>query len=175
MKSYQAIEQQISSFAVQEIQITSLRYEQNLMNYQYDIKDNTPFHVGIFKLDDKAWTSPYLYDKEKRIRKISYYAEDPDSMNLARLYVRLYNKSFSSPIFEYNKKTQELKCIRYSELPILLTRALLLFEPKQLTSKEFCTNHPSVPFKKVPEEAIKELKRIFSDKTIIIKREENGK
>ena len=53
-------------------------------------------------------------------------------------------------------------------MPILMTRALLLFEPKQLLSKEFCTNHPSVPFKKVPEEAIKELKRIFSDKTVII-------
>ena len=54
-------------------------------------------------------------------------------------------------------------------MPILLSRALLLFEPKQLISKEYCTNYPSVPFKNVPKEGIKELKRIFSDKTVLIK------
>ena len=46
---------------------------------------------------------------------------------------------------------------------------LILFESKQLSSKEFCTNHPSVPFKNVPLEAVKELKRIFSDKMVVIK------
>ena len=106
-------------------------------------------------------------DKCKKIRKIPYYAEDPDSMNLARLYVRINNTSFNKPIFEYSKSTQELTCCRYSEMPILMTRALLLFEPKQLLSKEFCTIILQF-LSKVPEEAIKELKRIFSDKTVII-------
>jgi len=124
---------------------------------------------GIYKLDDKAWTSPYLLDKQNKIRKIPYYADDPDSMNLARLYVRTNNPTFTKPIFEYDINTQELFCNRYSEMPILLSRALILFEPKQLISKEFCTNYPSVPFKNVPKEGIKELKRIFSDKTVLIK------
>jgi len=168
LKSVPQIEQQIFDFSEQQIQASSLHYEQNLSNYQYEKRDSNVAEIGIYKLDDRAWTSPYLMDKCKKIRKIPYYAEDPDSMNLARLYVRINNTSFNKPIFEYSKSTQELTCCRYSEMPILMTRALLLFEPKQLLSKEFCTNHPSVPFKKVPEEAIKELKRIFSDKTVII-------
>ena len=171
LRSYPSIEQQITSFVEQEIQSNSLRFEQNLNNYQYKMIDNDTLHIGIYKLDDKVWTYPYLYDKKKCIRKIPYYAEDPDSMNLARLYVRLYNEAFSLPLFKYNKSSKELRCIRYSEIPILLTRALLLFEPKQLTSEEFCTNHPSVPFKNVPDEAVKELQRIFSYKTIEIKRD----
>lgn len=169
LRSYQSLQQQIQDYTEQEIQKQSLQYEQNLKNYQYEKIDKTDRLVGIYKLDDKAWTSPYLLDKEGNIRKIVYYAEDLDAMNTARLYVRIYNTAFIKPIFEYDRETNELICDRYSELPILLTRALLLFEPKQLTSKEFCTNHPTVPFKSVPVDAIKELKRIFSDKMVIIK------
>ncbi len=169
LKSCPSIQQQISSFSEQQIQSSVLLFEQNLMNYQYEKKKSKNTAIGIYKLNDYVWTSPYLIDKELKIRKIPYYAEDPDAMNLARLYVRTYNEIFTKPIFEYNNDSQELTCNRYSEMPILLTRALLLFEPEQLTSKEFCTNHPTVPFRKVPEEAIKELKRIFSDKAIIIR------
>lgn len=169
LRSYPSINQQITAFAEQKIQLSSLYFEQNLMNYQYEKKKSSNMTVGIYKLDDKVWESPYLVDKEKKLRKIPYYAKDPDAMNLARLYVRLNNMAFTKPIFEYDKESKNLICYRYSELPILLTRALLLFEPKQLTSQEFCTNHPSVPFKMISEDAIKELKRIFSDKAIIIK------
>ena len=168
LKRYPSIEQQIKSFPEQQIQINSLHFEQNLMNYQYVKKEKKDLDVGIYKLDDKVWTSPYLFDKTKTIRKIPYYAEDPDSMNLSRLYVRLNNTSFTKTIFEYKKETHELICNRYSEMPILLTRALLLFEPKQLTLEEFCTNHPTVPFKNISKEIIKELQRIFSNKAIVI-------
>lgn len=169
IRSYPSINQQITSFIDQKIQLNSLYFEQNLVNYQYEKRTSNDVSVGIYKLDDRAWTSPYLFDKEKKVRKIPYYAEDPDAMNLARLYVRINNMAFTKPIFEYDKEARKLICYRYSEMPILLTRALLLLEPKQLTSKEFCTNHPSVPFKKVPEEVVKELRRIFSDKAILIK------
>lgn len=168
LKSYPSIEQQIKSFPEHQIQINSLHFEQNLMNYQYVKKEKKDFDVGIYKLDDKVWTSPYLFDKTKTIRKISYYAEDPDSMNLSRLYVRLNNASFTKTIFEYKKDSHELICNRYSEMPILLTRALLLFEPKQLASEDFHTNHPTVPLKNISKEVIKELQRIFSNKAIII-------
>ena len=169
LKSYPSIQQQITSYTEQQIQSNALHYEQNLMNYQYEKKESQKSDIGIYKLDDKAWTSHYLVDKQNIIRKIPYYADDPDSMNLARLYVRTNNAAFARPIFEYDVMSQELFYNRYSEMPILLSRALLLFEPKQLISKEFCTNYPSLPFKKVPMEGFKELKRIFSDKTVIIK------
>jgi hypothetical protein len=169
LKSYTSLQQQITSYAEEQIQVRVLHYEQNLASYQYEKKDTQKIDIGIYKLDDKAWTSPYLLDKQNKIRKIPYYADDPDSMNLARLYVRTNNPTFTKPIFEYDINTQELFCNRYSEMPILLSRALILFEPKQLISKEFCTNYPSVPFKNVPKEGIKELKRIFSDKTVLIK------
>ncbi|MBR2362871.1 MAG: hypothetical protein IKA80_09540 [Spirochaetaceae bacterium] len=169
LKSYTSIEKQICDFTEQQIQTTAFYLEQNIKNYQYTKKKPGDTDVGIYKLNEHSWTASYLVDKNKIIRKIPYYAEDPDAMNLARLYVRTYNEIFTKPIFEYNNDSQELTCNRYSEMPILLTRALLLFEPEQLTSKEFCTNHPTVPFRKVPEEAIKELKRIFSDKAIIIR------
>ena len=169
LQSFPSVQIQIESFAEQQIQTSVLYFEQNLMNYQYEKKESKIIGIGIYKLDERAWTSPYLVDKNMKVRKIPYYAEDPDAMNLARLYVRLNNPVFTKPIFEYDKNSHELICYRYSEMPILLTRALILFEPKQLLSKEYCTNHPSVPFKKVPEEAIKELRRIFSDKAILIK------
>lgn len=173
LKSFPSIQQQISSFSEQQIQSSVLLFEQNLMNYQYEKKKTENISIGIYKVNDYVWTSSYLLDKELKIRKIPYYAEDPDAMNLARLYVRTHNEIFTKPLFEYNKDSQELTCNRYSEMPILLTRALLLFEPRQLTSKEFCTNHPSVPFKKVPADAIKELKRIFSDRVITIQSRSN--
>lgn len=168
LKNFPSIHQQISSFSEKQIQSSALMFQQNLMNYQYEKKksENTP--IGIYKINDYVWSSSYLIDKDTKIRKIPYYAEDPDAMNLARLYVRTHNEIFTKPIFEYDKDSQELTCNKYSEMPILLTRALLLFEPVQLTSKAFCTNHPSVPFRKVPEDAIKELKRIFSDRIIAI-------
>lgn len=169
LKNFHSIHQQISDFSEQQIQTSSLRFEQNLGTYQYERKNSSDFVVGIYKLDENVWTTPYLVDKDRKIRKIPYYAEDSDSMNLARLYVRIYNIAFTKPIFEFNKNTQELICNRYSELPILLTRALLLFEPSQLTSKEFCTNHPSVPFKNISEDVVKELQRIFSHQTVEIK------
>lgn len=169
LKSFPSIEQHINDFAEQQIKINAFQFEQNLMNYQYENMSSTKIDVGIYKLNDFAWSSPYLYEKNGKVRKIPYYAEDPDAMNLARLYVRISNPAFTKPFFEYNMSSQDLTCIRYSEMPILLTRALLLFEPTQLTSKEFCTNHPSIPFRKIPEDAIKELKRIFSDKTVIIR------
>lgn len=168
-KSYPSINQQILNLTEHNIQLRSLYFEQNLWNYQYEKKNSTNVTVGIYKLDDRVWTSPYLVDKEKKVRKIPYYAEDPDAMNLARLYVRINNISFSKPIFEYEKDSKNLFCHYYSEMPILLTRALLLCEPKQLTSKKFCTNHPTIPFRNVPEETIKELKRIFCDKAILIR------
>lgn len=169
LKNYPSIEKQIESFTEQQIQSISLQFEQNLINYKYEKKNPENISVGIYKLNDTIWLPSYLYDKNKRIRKIPYYAEEPDSMNLARLYVRINKGDFSKPIFEYRKNSQELVCNRYSEMPILLTRALLLFEPKQLLMKEFCTNHPSVPFEKVPEVAVRELNRIFSDKVIAIR------
>lgn len=169
LKKFHSIHQQTSDFSEQQIQTSSLRFEQNLVTYKYEKKVSSDIAVGIYKLDENVWTTPYLVDKDRKIRKIPYYAEDPDSMNLARLYVRIYNIAFTKPIFEFNKNTQELICNRYSELPILLTRALLLFEPSQLTSKEFCTNHPSVPFKNISEDVVKELQRIFSYQTVIIK------
>lgn len=168
LKSYPSIEKQIESFVEQQIQPISLQFEQNLINYKYEKKNPENVGVGIYKLNDTIWMSSYLYDRNKKIRKIPYYAEDPDSMNLARLYVRINKDSFLRPIFEYRENSQELICNKYSELPILLTRVLLLFEPEQLTMKDFCTNHPSVPFRNVPESAVKELKRIFSDKVIAV-------
>lgn len=169
LNSYPSVQQQINSFKEQQIKSKVLHYEQNLANYQYEKIDTPKINIGIYKFDEKAWTSSYLLDKHNIIRKIPYYAEEPDSMNLARLYVRINNPAFSKPIFEYDINSQELFCNRYSEMPILLTRSLLLFDPKQLTSKEFCTNHPSVPFRKIPKEVFNELKRIFSDKTVISK------
>lgn len=169
LRNYQSINYQITNFLETDLQSSSLCFEQNLMNYQYENKNSKELSIGIFKLDDRAWTTPYLYDKHKKIRKIPYYAEDPDAMNIARLYVRINNLNFKKKLFEYDSSKQELVCNRYSELPILLTRALLEFLPNQLTLKEFCTNHPSIPFKQVPMEAINEIKRIFSDKSVEIK------
>lgn len=171
LKSYPSIQMQIETFSEQQIQLSALHFVQNPWNYHYEVRESKNISVGIYKLDDRAWTSPYLFDMNKKTRKISYYAEDPDAMNLARLYVRINNPTFTKPIFEYNKESKELKCYRYSEMPILLSRALILFEPKQLFSKEFCTNYPSEPFKEVPEDAVIEMKRIFSDKVILIKQE----
>lgn len=169
LKTFPSIDQQITTFSEQDINLSRFYYVQSLMNYRYEKKNLKDIAVGIYKLDDKAWTSAYLFDKNKKIRKIPYYAEDPDAMNLARLYVRINNPGYTKPIFEYDKKLQELICFRYSEMPILLTRSLILFEPTQLLLKEFCTNHPTVPFKNIPEGVIEELKRIFSDKAIVVK------
>lgn len=85
---------------------------------------------------------------------------DPDAMNIARLYVRIFK---DETLFKYYKNSNKLQCLHYSEMPILICRALLLFKPEQITQKKYFMNSFKITFENVPIEAVSELKRIFSD------------
>ncbi len=166
LKSYPSIRVQIAYFQLADIELKNFNFYMNLYDYSYKKCMDAVSQTGIYKTDDVVWYSPFLLDEKNDVHKIPDYDENPDALNLARLYVRITNTSFSKPLFEYSKGKKELKCYYYSELPILFTRALLLFSPEQIAKTQFCLPTPDVPFKNISIEAVKEIERIFAKKSI---------
>lgn len=171
LQQYPPIEQQIKSFSIQEISKSQFRDICDINTYQFKTIANEEIETGIYKTKDLVWYPSYLFSQENTIYRIPYYDENPDALNLARLYVRLTNSFYQTkPLFEYDVNLKELKCLRYSELPILLTRALLLVFPNQFTDKEFCKPNPQKPFQNISMTEIVELERIFSKQSVQIKK-----
>ena len=180
---YPSIKTQVQCFPVSGIADSALRYSMKMPiypeecnSYNYIPHNNTtkgaPI-IGIYKVEPFVWSPAYLYDKHDAIRKIPSYHENPDALNIARLFVRLHQSAtgLGAPLFTYNKRTHALTCRRYTELPIVLTRILLLLNPEQIEKRAFRLPNPGIPFTIEPpqeKQVIAALQRIFSDNTIKI-------
>ena len=131
--------------------------------YTYKINESNKFKIGIYKPEDKVYSSAFIFDGIQQ-RLIPSYEENPDSINIARCYVRCSDKQ---KLFVYHSTKKELNVLFYSELPILITRALILFDEKQLKEKRF--KYPldkATPYKNIEMKAINELIRIFGKDSI---------
>jgi hypothetical protein len=168
LKVYPSIESQIETFLKADFACNLLKVYMNLYDYSYSQCKGCPSDTGIYKIADTAWHRFYLLDKKNIIRQIPRNDENPDALNLARLYIRITNLAFVKPLFEYNTQTKDLKCFYYSELPILLVRILLLFTPEQITETQFCLPYPNVPFRNIEREVVVEIRRIFSGNSVKI-------
>lgn len=166
LKAYPSINQQVHTFSEAKIEKALLKYEFNFYGWQFEPLKNVTFEPGIYKTSDQVWIKSYLIDKEKKIYEIPSYEKNPEGIMLSRLYVYINSTYFTSPIFEYKKESMELLCNKYNELPILLSRALLLFCPNQLSKSVFRLADPKTSFKNIPESAVGELKRIFTPNKI---------
>jgi hypothetical protein len=69
------------------------------------------------------------------------------------------------PVFLYNRKKKTLVIMFPAILPIFISRALIQFAPEQLLNPDVYEK-AIYEYKKVPLEAICELKRIFSEKSV---------
>lgn len=178
LRRYPSIKMQVQCFPVSSIADSALRYimkmsiypeERNSYNYIPPYSNTTKREpiIGIYKVELGVWIPAYLYEKHGTIRKIPSYHENPDALNIARLFVRLHQNAtgLASPLFTYNKRTHALTCRRYTELPIVLTRILLLLNPEQIAKQEFRLPNPGIPFMLNSTQAmqvIAALRRIFS-------------
>ncbi len=119
--------------------------------------------VGIYKAEDKVYSPSFLYDgKEKRI--IPNYDENLDAICVARCYVREIE---GKTLFYYHKKQQTLNTNCYSDLPILITRALFLLNTENFDDNEF--DYPvsyKKNYKSVNDKIINELIRIFGKNSV---------
>ena len=183
LRRYPPIKTQVQSFPISSIADSALQYIMKMSiypegrnSYNYIPHNNTtkgaPI-IGIYKVEPFVWSPAYLYDKHDAIRKIPSYHENPDALNIARLFVRLHQSAtgLGAPLFTYNKRTHALTCRRYTELPIVLTRILLLLNPEQIEKRAFRLPNPGIPFTIEPlqeKQVIAALQRIFSDNTIKI-------
>jgi hypothetical protein len=168
LKTYPSIKTQIETFSRVDIERNLFKVYMNLYDYSYSQCKGIPYSTGIYKTADIVWYTPYLLDARNIVRRISGNDENPDALNLARLYVRIINPACKKPLFEYNVQTKDLTCFCYSELPVLLVRALLLFTPAQITKTQFCLPYPNIPFKNIGRETVVEIQRIFSKNSVKI-------
>ena len=180
---YPSIKTQVQCFPVSGIADSALRYSMKMPIYpeEYNSYNYIPYNnttkgapiIGIYKVEPFVWSPAYLYEKHDAIRKIPSYHENPDALNIARLFVRLHQNATGSgvPLFTYNKRTHALTCRRYTELPIVLTRILLLLNPEQIEKRAFRLPNPDIPFTIEPpqeKQVIAALQRIFSHNAIKI-------
>lgn len=131
--------------------------------YTYKNCNSRITKIGIYKSEDKVYSPAFIYDG-KNNRQIPNYDENIDALNIARCFVRCSNER---KLFIYHQKHRSLNVIYYSELPILITRALVLFEPSQLDSQDFLyplTN--KIEYKNVDDKVVNELSRIFEKSSV---------
>lgn len=175
---YPSIKTQVQCFPVSGIADSALRYSMKMPIYpeERNSYNNTTKRepiIGIYQVEPFVWKPAYLYEKHDAIRIIPGHNENPDALNIARLFVRLHRNAtgLASPLFTYNKCTHALTCRRYTELPIVLTRILLLLNPEQIKKRAFRLPNPGIPFTIEPlqeKQVIAALRRIFSHNTIKI-------
>lgn len=181
LRRYPPIKKQVERFPVRTIADSALRYSMKMSIYpeEYNSYNYIPYNnttkgapiIGIYQVEPFVWSSAYLYEKHDAIRKIPSYHENPDALNIARLFVRLHQNAtgLGAPLFTYNKRTHALTCRRYTELPIVLTRILLLLNPEQIEKRAFRLPNPGIPFTIEPpqeKQVIAALRRIFSHNAI---------
>lgn len=154
----------IENFKIEDsidLQVQCDLYDKYIYKDIHSTKINT---VGIYKTEDKAYYPTFLFDGKKR-RTIPSYEENMDALNVARCYVRC---SKGNAIFTFHANQKELSTRFYSELPILVARALILFDKSQLKNKLFW--HPSssqtISYKNIDLQVVKELQRIFGKTSV---------
>ncbi len=130
----------------------------DLKDYSYKSVNSRLEKIGIYKSEDKVYSPAFLFDgKYKRL--IPSYDENIDAINIARCYVRT---SEGIKMFCYHKKSKTLNTNVYSDLPILITRALFLLNTDNFTDNDF--NYPITNkklYKNVNGKIINEIMRIF--------------
>ena len=122
--------------------------------------------IGLYKCEDKVFYPFYLYDGEV-YRKVPSYNSNPDSINVARCFIRA---SENQILFIHHKLSKKLNVLFYSELPILITRALVLFDIKQLGDNTY--RYPlsrDIPYHNININTINEIARIFGKNCIGVK------
>ncbi len=144
-----------------------LKFKCNLEDkYSYKPFSEKSLEIGIYRPEDKVYAVTLLFDgKAKRI--IPDYNKNPDAINVARCFARC---SKNQQLFTYHKQSKELSTCFYSELPILVSRALILFDKSQLKNAMY--NYPlsrNQPYHNVDEKAVEELERIFGANCIEVK------
>lgn len=127
-------------------------------SYSYKSITSKVEKVGVYKSEDKVYSPAFLFDgKNKRL--IPSYDENIDGISIARCFVRAAEEK---KMFFYHKKLKALNTTVYSDLPILITRALFLFNTDNFKDKDF--NYP-ITYKKtyinINDKVINELVRIF--------------
>lgn len=173
LRRYPSIKTQVQRFPVIRIADSAMKIPIYPEERNYNNTTKREPIIGIYKVEPFVWRPAYLYEKHGTIRIIPGYHENPDALNITRLFVRLHQNAtgLASPLFTYNKRTHALTCHRYTELPIVLTRILLLLNPEQIEKRAFRLPNPGIPFTIEPpqeKQVIAALQRIFSDNTIKI-------
>lgn len=127
-------------------------------SYSYKSINSRVDKIGIYKSEDKVYSPAFLFDgKNKRL--IPSYDENIDGISIARCFVRAAEEK---KMFFYHKKSKALNTTVYSDLPILIIRALFLFNTDNFKDDDF--NYPinyTKLYKNVNEKVINELMRIF--------------
>ena len=126
--------------------------------YTYKLFESDKQKIGIYKSSDKVYLSSFIFDGKQQ-RLIPSHEENPDSINIARCYIRCSEKQ---RLFIYHSIKKELNVLFYSELPILITRALILFDKMQLKKRVY--KYPlnrDISYHNIEREAVNELIRIF--------------
>lgn len=131
-------------------------------SYLYKSCNGKVDKVGIFKAEDKVYNPAFLFDGNKK-RIIPGYEENLDAISVARCYVRSMEEK---KMFFYHKTRQILNTTVYSDLPILITRALFLLN-KDFKDPDF--DYPinyKKEYKNINDKVINEIMRIFGKNSV---------
>lgn len=162
LNNFPTINDIVRSYKIEES--VDLKFYSDLYDkYSYKPIEDNKKSIGIFKPQDRVYENEFIFDgKQQRI--LPKKDDNPDSINVARSFVRIKN---NQQLFKYHSLRKELNTYYYSELPILITRALILFDVSQLKDRKY--KYPltmDIPYKNIDDKVVNELLRIFGNNCI---------
>lgn len=153
----------------------------NLLKYEFDFREYKFVGVsksiemtscGIFKNANVIYY-PSMILHDKVLYKIKSYQENPDAVNVARCFVRMKKNALSEKqfgLFVYNNKEKTLYCRNYSEIPVLVSRALICSDVSQLEEDKYYIppnkKDNEWSYRMVSDSMVSELKRIFGNNAV---------
>lgn len=163
LESFPTVQSIIEDFPAYSSTIERFDFSRNLRNLKLEPHDRSNgYGVGLYKQKDYPYVPYCLILESGDRKKVPSMAQDIDALNYASCYVLI--KSVSN-ILIYNKKNCRLFVSFPLFLPIFISRALIQFSPQKLLGSEVYEK-TICEYDNIPLQAIAELKRIFSDKSV---------
>lgn len=163
LQSFPTIYSMVESYTEYSTNVGVFGFYRNLNTLKTEPSTNSNEQkVGLYKINNYPYIPFCLVLSNNKKKRIPLMGESLDALNYASCYVLMES---GKPIFRYYKNEEKLCVLHPALLPVLISRALIQFDPKQLLDLNFHKNSVN-EYAKIPLPAIHELQRIFSNTSV---------
>jgi len=163
LESFPTVHSIVGTFPAYSSTVEMFDFSLNLKNLKVEPHNKSKgYDVGLYKQKNYPYLPYCLILIDGVRKKVPLMMDSIDALNFASCYVLIENLNH---IFQYNEKYYKLSVMFPALLPIFISRALIQFSPEKLLNPEVY-ERSICEYDNVPFQAILELKRIFSDKSV---------